>query len=65
MSPIKRGMINTGNFGTKTKVEQYKSTRNVTGGTSSSRDAKIWNDYKGVCEGGTPSEGVSNGSVGS
>ena len=25
----------------------------------------LWNDYKGVCEGGTPSEGVSNGSVGS
>ena len=25
----------------------------------------LWNDYKGVCEGGNPSEGVSNGSVGS
>ena len=25
----------------------------------------LWNDYKGVCEGGTPSEGVTNRSVGS
>ena len=64
MSLIKRGMINTGNFGTKTKGEQYKKykKRHM---RRYSRDAKIWNDYKGVCEGGTSSEGVSNGSVGS
>ena len=57
MSLIKRGMINTGNFGTKTKGDQYKSLRNDTGATSSYCDAKIWKDYKGVCIGGAPSEG--------
>ena len=56
-------MINTGNFGTKTKANNTKVHERH--GRRYSRDAKIWNDYKGVCEGGTPSEGASNGSVGS
>ena len=46
----------TGNFGTKTKGDQHKSTKKRHR-RSYSCDAKIWNDYKGVCEGRTPSEG--------
>ena len=56
-------MINTGNFGTKTKANNTKVQE--TARRRYSRDAKIWNDYKGVCEGGNPSEGLSNGSMGS
>ena len=52
-------MINTGNFGTKTKANNTKVGYKKLHGRRYSRDAKIWNDYKGVCE------GVSNGSVGS
>ena len=49
-------MINTGNFGTKTKGDQYKSTKSSTGdltpGASKSGMTK-----KGCVKVGTPSEG--------
>ena len=51
-------MINTGNFGTKTKGDQYKSTKSGTGDHTPGAP-KIGMTKKGCVK------GVSNGSVGS
>ena len=57
-------MINTGNFGTKTKGDQYKSTK------SGTRDLtplppKSGMTKKGCVKVGLPDKGVISGSVGS
>ena len=57
-------MINTGNFGTKTKGDQYKSTRNGTGDVTPVTP-KYGMTIKGCVKVGLPVKGVSNGSVGS
>ena len=57
-------MINTGNFGTKTKGDQYKSTKSGTGDLTPGAP-KIGMTKKGCVKVGLPVKGVSNGSVGS
>ena len=65
MSLIKRGMINTGNFGTKTKGDQYKSTKSGTGGTNVTPVMpKHGMTKKGCVLVGLPVKGVISGSVG-
>ena len=54
-------MINTGNFGTKTKGEPYKSTKSGTDLTP--RAPKIGMTKKVCVKVGLPVKGVSNGSV--
>ena len=57
-------MRNTGNFGTKTKGDQYKSTRSGTGDVTPVTP-KYGITIKGCVKVGLPVKGVSNGSVGS
>ena len=57
-------MINTGNFGTKTKGDQYKSTKSGTGDLTPGAP-KIRMTKKVSVKVGLPVKGVSNGSVGS
>ena len=65
MSLIKRGMINTGNFGTKTKGDQYKSTKSGIGGTNVTPvTPKYGMTKKGCVLVGLPVKGVISGSVG-
>ena len=56
-------MINTDNFGTKTKDDQYKSTKSGTDLTPGA--PKIGMTKRGCVKVGLPVKGVSNGSVGS
>ena len=57
-------MRNTGNFETKTKGDQYKSTRSGTGDVTHVMP-KYGMTIKGCVQVGLPVKGVSNGSVGS
>ena len=57
-------MINTGNFGTKTKGDQYKSTKSGTGGVTPVTP-KYGMTKKGCVMVGFPVKGVISGSVGS
>ena len=56
-------MINNGNFGTKTKGDQYKSTKSGTGNVTPVM-TKYGMTKKGSVKVGLPVKGVSNGSVG-
>ena len=56
MSLIKRGMINTGNFDTKSKRRTHKSTKSDTG-RCYSRGAKNWNDRYGCVKARLPVKG--------
>ena len=58
-------MINTGNFGTKTKGDQYKSTKSGTGEEVTPVTPKYGMTIKGCVKVALPEKGVSNGSVGS
>ena len=64
MSLIKRGMINTGNFDTKSKRRTHKSTKSGTGDLTP-RAPKIGMTKKGCVKVGLPEKGVRSGSVGS
>ena len=64
MSLRKRGMKNTGNFGTKTKGEQYKSIKSGTGDLAPVAP-KYEMTKKGRVMVGLPVKGVISGIVGS
>ena len=63
MSLIKRGMVNTGNFGTITICDQYKSTSGTGGTNVTPLTPKYGMTKQGYILVGFPVNGVISGSV--